>query len=134
MPNSGITTDEWESAFRQAETEGVRDDGPDGVTSFELQRQTGLCQTAVMRRIQRMIDSGKAPDVIIREKNLAQISDTQALDKIVEEVIKENPKSVGDYAKGKENAVMFLVGQVMRKSKGKANPKGVLEIIKKRLK
>ncbi|MBU0549061.1 MAG: Asp-tRNA(Asn)/Glu-tRNA(Gln) amidotransferase subunit GatB [Candidatus Omnitrophica bacterium] len=81
-----------------------------------------------------MIDSGKEPGIIIQEKNLSQISDSVKLDEIVSQVIKDNPKSVNDYLQGKENAVMFLVGQVMRKSKSKANPKMVREILLKKLK
>jgi len=80
-----------------------------------------------------MIDTGNTPGEIIRSKNLIQISDTASLEVIDEEVIKENIKSVGDYKQGKANALMFLVGQVMKKSKGKANPKLVQETLKRRL-
>ena len=80
-----------------------------------------------------MASTGKPPLVIIREKDLAQISDEPVLEKEIEEVIKENPKSVAAFKSGKENAVMFLVGQVMKRTKGKANPKVVQEILKRRL-
>ena len=80
-----------------------------------------------------MIDSGKTPGVIIKEKNLIQISDSSALKKIMEEVINENPNPVADYKLGKENALMFLVGQLMRKSGGKANPKTAQALLKERL-
>ena len=80
-----------------------------------------------------MIESRKSAKLIIEEKNLAQISDAASLDGIVDEVIKENPKSVADYKAGKENALMFLVGQAMKKSKGKANPKVLPDILKRRL-
>jgi aspartyl-tRNA(Asn)/glutamyl-tRNA(Gln) amidotransferase subunit B len=77
-----------------------------------------------------MINTGKLPADIIKEKNLAQISEEGALKEMVEEIIKENPKSAEDYKSGKENALMFLVGQLMRKSKGKANPKIAKELLK----
>jgi aspartyl-tRNA(Asn)/glutamyl-tRNA(Gln) amidotransferase subunit B len=80
-----------------------------------------------------MIDTGKSPSAVIKEKNLIQISDAASLNSIVEEVIKENPRSVNDYKAGKESAMMFLVGQAMKKTKGKANPKAVQEILKRRL-
>jgi len=80
-----------------------------------------------------MIDSGKSPTEIIKAKNLLQISDSRELDDIAEAVIKENPKSVSDYKAGKSNALMFLVGQAMKRSKGKANPKVAQEILKRRL-
>ncbi len=80
-----------------------------------------------------MVCSGKSPAVIIQEKNLAQISDSASLEQLADEVVKENSKSATDYRQGKSNALMFLVGQVMKKSKGKANPKAVQEILKRRL-
>ncbi|MDD5665596.1 MAG: Asp-tRNA(Asn)/Glu-tRNA(Gln) amidotransferase subunit GatB [Candidatus Omnitrophica bacterium] len=80
-----------------------------------------------------MIDTAKSPEEIIKSKNLIQISDGGALKEIMEEVISENQKSVADYKSGKENALMFLVGQLMRKSQGKANPKIAKELLKERL-
>jgi aspartyl-tRNA(Asn)/glutamyl-tRNA(Gln) amidotransferase subunit B len=80
-----------------------------------------------------MIDSGKPAGQIIREDNMAQISDSGELDKIISEVILENKKSVESFKSGKTNAMMFLVGQVMKKSAGKANPKVVGEQLKRRL-
>lgn len=81
-----------------------------------------------------MIDSGKSASAIISEKGLAQVSDEGELGRLADEAIKENSKSVEDYKAGKENALMFLVGQVMKKSKGKANPKVVGEILRGKLK
>jgi len=83
--------------------------------------------------LEEMASTGKPPSVIIREKNLAQISDETSLDKEIEEVIEENRESVESFKSGKENALMFLVGQVMKKTKGKANPKLAQEILKRRL-
>lgn len=82
---------------------------------------------------EEMIASNKQPDVIIKEKGLEQISDTGAIEKIVEETIAENPKSVEDYKAGKEKAIGFLVGQVMKKSRGKANPDMVNNLLKDKL-
>ena len=80
-----------------------------------------------------MINTGDKAADIIRNRNLIQISDFASLEKFAEEVIKDNPKSVGDYQQGKGNAIMFLVGQVMKKSAGKANPKAIQEILRKKL-
>ena len=80
-----------------------------------------------------MIDSGKPASQIIKEKNLIQISDSVSLEAVISEAIKENSKSVADYKAGKINAIMALVGQVMKKSAGKANPKVVQELLKRRL-
>ncbi|MBU0547701.1 MAG: Asp-tRNA(Asn)/Glu-tRNA(Gln) amidotransferase subunit GatB [Candidatus Omnitrophica bacterium] len=81
----------------------------------------------------QMIDSQKPAVVIIKENNMLQISDTVELTQIITAVIQENEKSVSSFRAGKINALMFLVGQVMKKSAGKANPKVVGELIKRRL-
>jgi aspartyl-tRNA(Asn)/glutamyl-tRNA(Gln) amidotransferase subunit B len=83
--------------------------------------------------LEEMASSGKPAAVIIQEKNLAQVSDEGALDKEISAVIDENAKSIADYRAGKTNALMFLVGQVMKKTGGKANPKVVQEMLKRRL-
>jgi aspartyl-tRNA(Asn)/glutamyl-tRNA(Gln) amidotransferase subunit B len=80
-----------------------------------------------------MIENKKTAADIIKEKNLIQISDSDSLTGVIEEILKANPKSVQDYKAGKENAVMFLVGQVMRKTASRANPKVVQELLKRRL-
>ncbi|MFA5350344.1 MAG: Asp-tRNA(Asn)/Glu-tRNA(Gln) amidotransferase subunit GatB [Candidatus Omnitrophota bacterium] len=81
----------------------------------------------------QMIDSQKPAVLLIKENNMLQISDTTALEEIIAGVILENEKSVSSFKAGKTNALMFLVGQVMKKSAGKANPKVVGELIKRRL-
>lgn len=80
-----------------------------------------------------MLDSGKTAGVIVREKNLVQVSDASSLNAEIEAVLGENPGPVADFRSGKTNALMFLVGQVMKRSKGKANPKIVQELLKERL-
>ena len=80
-----------------------------------------------------MMTSGKQPAVIVEEKGLKQVSDTGALEAFCDEVINANPNSVADYKSGKEAALNFLKGQVMKLSKGKANPAVVGEILAKKL-
>ena len=80
-----------------------------------------------------MMVSGKAPAVIIEEKGLKQVSDTGAIEVFCDEVIAANPNSVADYKAGKEAALNFLKGQVMKLSKGKANPAMAGEILAKKL-
>ena len=72
-----------------------------------------------------MFTTGKDPRVIVEEKGLKQSSDSGELTGICTEVIKANPKSVEDFAAGKENAINFLKGQVMKATRGKANPQMV---------
>ncbi|MDP4001575.1 MAG: Asp-tRNA(Asn)/Glu-tRNA(Gln) amidotransferase subunit GatB [bacterium] len=78
--------------------------------------------------LEEMFKTGASPEHIIKEKDLGQVSDSGALDSIVDAVILANPKPVEDYKKGKEAAKKFLIGMVMRESKGKANPQ-VAEVI-----
>ncbi len=66
--------------------------------------------------------NGKNPEDVINEKGLKQVSDEGLILKIVNEVLDEQPQSIEDYANGKDRAVGFLVGQIMKKSKGQANP------------
>ena len=80
-----------------------------------------------------IIDTKKSPEKIIKEKNLVQIESKDELSDAIAKVIELNPKSVEDYKKGKVNAIMFLVGQVMRETKGKANPKLVNGLLKEKL-
>jgi aspartyl-tRNA(Asn)/glutamyl-tRNA(Gln) amidotransferase subunit B len=81
-----------------------------------------------------MLLSGKRPGQIVEEQGLVQISDEGAILAIVEKVVAANPQSVADYKAGKEKAVGFLVGQVMKESKGKANPGLVNHLIVEQLK
>lgn len=80
-----------------------------------------------------MFQTGEDPENILLSKNIKLISNESELEKVVEEAIKENEKSVLDYKKGKENALQFLVGQVMKKTKGNANPQLVKELLQKKL-
>jgi aspartyl-tRNA(Asn)/glutamyl-tRNA(Gln) amidotransferase subunit B len=81
-----------------------------------------------------MYETGKSPEAIVKEKGLAQVSDTGAIEKFCDEAIAANPNSVADYQNGKVAALNFLKGQVMKLSKGKANPNLVGEILEKKLK
>ena len=79
--------------------------------------------------------SGEAADVdaIIESKGLKQVSDTGAIEAILDEVLAANPKSVDEYRAGKDKAFNALVGQAMKATKGKANPALVNELLKKKL-
>lgn len=80
-----------------------------------------------------MWTSGKDPETIVREKGLVQISDTGALEELAAKVIAANPQSVADFKAGKKKAVGFLMGQIMKETKGKANPQVVNGILTKML-
>jgi aspartyl-tRNA(Asn)/glutamyl-tRNA(Gln) amidotransferase subunit B len=81
-----------------------------------------------------MWTSGKAPDVIVKEKGLVQITDTSAIEKSIDEVLAANPKELADYRGGKEKLFGFFVGQVMKATKGQASPDMVNQLLKAKLK
>ena len=80
-----------------------------------------------------MFNSGKSSDEIIKEKGFEQISDSSTIEKIVDEIIKNSENQVNAYRNGNEKLFGFFVGQVMKASQGKANPKIVNEILKNKL-
>lgn len=81
----------------------------------------------------KMYETGDAPEAIIEREGLKQISDTGALGKIVDEVIAASPKQVEQYKSGKTAVLGYLVGQVMKASKGQANPAAVNDLLKSKL-
>ena len=92
-----------------------------------------ISNTAAKQALDEMFRSGEDPSDIIQRLGLWQMSDAGDLEDIARHIVKENPKAVEDYKKGKEASLQFLVGQVMKESRGKANPKMVREIIEKLL-
>jgi aspartyl-tRNA(Asn)/glutamyl-tRNA(Gln) amidotransferase subunit B len=83
--------------------------------------------------LEEIYNTGKDPEMIIKEKGLVQISDEGELGKIVDSILAANEKSVVDYQAGKESALGFLVGQVMKATKGQANPGLVNKLLKDKL-
>ena len=82
---------------------------------------------------EQMWKTGDDPEKIVKEKGLVQITDTKAIEEIVDAVIAANPKPVEDYKGGNAKSIGFLVGQVMKQSKGKANPGVVNDLLKGKL-
>ena len=80
-----------------------------------------------------MFGTGKSASAIVQERGLIQVSDTGEIDRVIEEVIAASPKQLEQYRTGKESLFGFFVGQVMKASKGKANPKIVNERLRQRL-
>ena len=80
-----------------------------------------------------MMQTGKDPDVIVDEKGLKPITDASSVNEFIQKAIDENPKAVEEFKSGKENALNFLLGQVMRHSKGKADPNQAREALREAL-
>jgi aspartyl-tRNA(Asn)/glutamyl-tRNA(Gln) amidotransferase subunit B len=83
---------------------------------------------------EEMYRTGEEPEKIVKDKGWTQIVDEAEIEKAVEVAMESNPKQVEDYQKGKEKLFGFFVGEVMKQTKGKANPKLVNELLKKKLK
>lgn len=90
--------------------------------------------SAAQTVLKEMYHTGGDPSQIIEEKNLSQVSDSGQLEAVVESVLAQNQQSIDDYKAGKENAFKYLMGQVMKETKGKANPKMVSDILLNKLK
>ncbi len=82
---------------------------------------------------EQMWAEGKDADVIIEEKGLKQITDTGAIEKVIDEIMAANPKQLADYRSGKDKLFGFFVGQVMKSTGGKANPAQVNDLLKRKL-
>jgi aspartyl-tRNA(Asn)/glutamyl-tRNA(Gln) amidotransferase subunit B len=80
-----------------------------------------------------MVSSGKPPEAIVQEKGLVQVTDADAITEVVKQVVSDHEQEVSDYRAGKTKLFGFFVGQVMKATRGKANPKMVNEILKKEL-
>jgi aspartyl-tRNA(Asn)/glutamyl-tRNA(Gln) amidotransferase subunit B len=93
-----------------------------------------ISTSAAQQVFTEMFDTGEAPAAIVEKKGLAQVSDTGAIEKICDEVIAANPGPAADYKAGKTAALNFLKGQVMKASKGKANPGLAGEVLERKLK
>jgi aspartyl-tRNA(Asn)/glutamyl-tRNA(Gln) amidotransferase subunit B len=92
-----------------------------------------ISSSAAKEVFQVLFDEGGDPAAVVEQKGLAQVSDTGAIDGFADEAIAANPKVADDYRSGKEAALKFLVGQVMKLSRGKANPQLAAEALKQRL-
>ena len=90
-------------------------------------------QTIAKEVFEKIFADDIEPESYVKEHGLGMVSDTDALQKTVEEVIAANPQSVADNKAGKQKAIGFLVGQTMKAMKGKANPTAVNEILAKLL-
>lgn len=124
--------------MRLANREGIEFDElkltPEGLAKLLKLLAAGKINGKIAKAVlEKMFLTGKDPEVIVTEEGLAQISDSGQLEKLVIKVLDLNPKPVADYLRGKEQAFAFLVGQMMRETKGRANPEMVNQLLKREL-
>ncbi|MBW7897747.1 Aspartyl/glutamyl-tRNA(Asn/Gln) amidotransferase subunit B [Candidatus Brocadiaceae bacterium B188] len=99
----------------------------------EMIEKGTISSTIAKEVFSEMILTGNDPQVIVEEKKLTQINDEGFIEAVIAKIISSNPSAIEDYKKGKKNALVFLVGQVMKETKGKANPKMVNELLQKKI-
>ncbi len=96
---------------------------PDALAELLTLVEKGAISISIAKDVfAEMFETGRSAAQIVREKGLAQISDSEELSRIIEQVIAENPGPVAEYLAGKKTVLRFLVGQVMKATRGKANP------------
>jgi aspartyl-tRNA(Asn)/glutamyl-tRNA(Gln) amidotransferase subunit B len=98
-----------------------------------LVERGAVTANAAKEALAEMFASGRAAREVIEERGLAQIQDDAELAAVVERVLAENPAGVADYKAGREQALKFLVGQVMKATRGRANPQAVNDLLRRRL-
>ncbi len=107
---------------------------PEQLASLLRLMDEGTISGKIAKKVfDEMFTTGKDAETVVKERGLVQISDESAIAAVVNGVLKRNPQSVADYRNGKERALGFLVGQVMKATKGKANPEMVNRLLKERL-
>ena len=108
--------------------------GPDRLAGMIKMIDGGVISTKIAKTVfEEMYRTGKDAEAVVQEKGLVQVSDSGAIEQIIADVIKANPAQHADYKGGKDKLFGFFVGQVMKASKGKANPEMVNDLLKKKL-
>ncbi len=95
--------------------------------------QNKISSKSAQQVLEKMFKSGTTPSHIIEEEGLEQVSNENELTDVVEKTIKNNPQVVEDYKKGKSNALQFLIGKIMKETKGKANPQAIAKLLKEKI-
>lgn len=108
---------------------------PENLGELVTLTKDGVLSSKLAKKVfaEMLKNSDKTPKQLVKELGLEQVSDEGAIAAIVDEVLAENPQSVADYKAGKDKAIGFLVGQVMKKSRGKANPGMVNKLLKEKM-
>lgn len=107
---------------------------PDNLAAMLKLMDKGTISGKIAKTVlEEMCESGKDPATIVKEKGLEQMSDTGELEAVIDKVLAANEKVVGDYLGGKETAAGFLVGQVMKETRGRANPGMVNQLLRQKL-
>ena len=115
------------------EPEDIKISPKNFVSLLKIIESGKISNTAGKEVFKEMFETDKDPEIIIEEKGLSQISCSDEIEKLVDKVLSDNPKSIEDFKAGKTQAVGYLMGQVMKASKGKANPTVAKQMIEEKL-
>lgn len=115
------------------ELSGLKFELKEFATLLNFVKDGKINNNAAKKVFRKMFEEGKNPEDVIKEEGLIQVQDEGAIKEVVQSVLDANPQSIEDYRNGKDRAFGFLVGQVMKESKGKANPQKVNELLKEML-
>lgn len=100
---------------------------------INLAKENTINNGVAKKLLREIFDTNDDPEVIAKDRNLLQISDSSFLEEIVNKVIEDNPQSIEDVKNGKDRAFGFLVGQCMKQTKGKGNPKEINKLLKEKI-
>ncbi len=119
--------------LRELKSDG-RQVGPEHLIKLLVLMDQGTINRNTGKKVfEEMCRTGKSPEEIIQEQGLSQVSDDQAIEQLIDDVLVANPNELMAYRQGKEKLFGFFVGQVMKQSGGKANPGKVNELLKRKL-
>jgi aspartyl-tRNA(Asn)/glutamyl-tRNA(Gln) amidotransferase subunit B len=120
--------------INELKTEGTLKIAPEKLIELLTALEKGEISGKIAKEVSReMAQSGKSAQEIINSKGLKQVGDEKELNEIIDKIIYENPKAVADLRTGKNEVMGFLVGQIMRETKGQANPEIVNRLLKEKL-
>ncbi|MDF2037367.1 Asp-tRNA(Asn)/Glu-tRNA(Gln) amidotransferase subunit GatB [Cytobacillus oceanisediminis] len=125
------------SAYLNAEQKELNDIAltPEGLAGMIKLIENGTISSKIAKTVfKELVENGGDPETIVKEKGLVQISDEGALLKIIGETLDGNPQSIEDFKNGKQKAIGFLVGQIMKATKGQANPPLVNKLLQEEIK
>ena len=120
--------------YNKKELHEIEMDEKHMIQLLKLVESKKITDNVASKILEKLIEKPFDVDEYVKKESLEAVSDTDELEKYCKEAIAENPNAVEDYKKGEEKALNFIVGKVMAKTKGKASPKEVNEIIKRLVK
>ncbi len=103
------------------------------ITFYVIIAERTITASTAKEVLDLAFESGELPQSIVQSQGLGQVRDEDELDRLAREVIEAQPKAVADYRGGKESAVGFLVGQLMRATRGRTDPQNAAEVLRRHL-